>query len=46
MNSYITPNEFAGISMFDDEHSLSEKATTAVQQIIVINHTVSLHNYN
>ena len=29
MNSYITPNEFAGISMFDDEHSLAEKATTA-----------------
>jgi len=41
MNSYITPNEFAGISMFEDEHPLAEREAATGQRRIVVYHTVS-----
>ena len=44
MNSYITPNEFAGISMFEDEHPLAEREASTGQRRIVVYHTVSPGN--
>lgn len=41
MNSYIAPNEFAGISMFEDEHPLAERESKTGQRRIVVYHTVS-----
>jgi hypothetical protein len=41
MNSYIAPDEFAGISMFEDEHPLAEREAATGQRRIVVYHTVS-----
>lgn len=40
MNSCIAPNEFAGISVFKEEHPLAERESTTSQQRIVVCHTV------
>jgi len=41
MNLYITPSEFVGISMFEDEHPLAERESETGQRRIVVYHTVS-----
>jgi len=41
MNLYIAPSEFAGISMFEDEHPLAERESETGQRRIVVYHTVS-----
>jgi hypothetical protein len=37
MNSLITPNEFLGISMFEDEHPLAGRKSEAGQWRMFVN---------
>ena len=41
MNTCIAPNEFAGISMFEDQYSLAERESATGQRRIVLGYTVS-----
>jgi len=43
MNAYITPNEFAGLVMFEDEHPLIERESLDGKRNIIVYHTAGLN---